>query len=56
MSNHELLNEAADELCWMHRIYMKDHPASEGFPSVIRLIQKIENETGHKNKGPYPDA
>lgn len=56
VSDHELLKESADELCWMHRAYMKDHPMSEGMPRVIRLIQKIESATGHKTAGPYPDA
>lgn len=49
-----LLNEAADELSWMHRAYMSRAPLSEGVPRVTRLLQKIEDLTGHAAVSPYP--
>lgn len=49
-----LLNEAADELSWIHREYMSRNPFSEGVPRIIRLLKKIELRTGHVAASPYP--
>ena len=49
-----LLNEAADELAWLHSEYMGRVPLSEGVPRIVRLIQKIEEQTGHVTASPYP--
>ncbi len=49
-----LLNEAADELAYLHREYMDMSPLSEGFPRITRLLQKIESHTGHATESPYP--
>ena len=51
-----LLNEAADELAWLHSAYMSKSPLSEGIPRIIRLLQKIESCTGHVTKSPYPQT
>ena len=51
-----LLNEAADELAWLHVAYMGKAPLSEGVPRIIRLLQKIEAYTGHATESPYPQA
>lgn len=50
----ELLKEATDELAWLHRMYMLKSPDSEGVPRIIRLLQRIEANTGHVTAGPYP--
>lgn len=49
-----LLNQAADELAWLHREYMYRSPLSEGVPRITRLLQKIEANTGHATESPYP--
>jgi hypothetical protein len=49
-----LLNDAAEELAWLHREYMYRSPLSEGVPRITRLLQKIEKHTGHVTKSPYP--
>ena len=48
-----LLNEAADELAWLHREYLSLSPLSEGVPRITRLLQKIEAHTGHVTASPY---
>jgi hypothetical protein len=50
----ELLNEAADELAWLHRSYLYKSTLSEGVPRIVRLLQKIERRTGHATASPYP--
>lgn len=53
----ELLNEAADELAWLHRSYLYKSTLSEGVPRIVRLLQKIERCTGHVTESPYlPDG
>lgn len=49
-----LLNEAADELAWLHRVHMGANPLSEGVPRITRLLKKIEASTGHATESPYP--
>lgn len=49
-----LLNEAADELAYLHREWMSMTPLSHGFARITRLLQKIEAHTGHVTESPYP--
>ncbi len=50
-----LLNEAADELAYLHREWMMSMaPLSHGFARITRLLQKIEAHTGHVAESPYP--
>lgn len=51
-----LLNDAADELAFMHRLRMENSSMEQPIGRVIRLIAKIQEETGHVTESPYPTA
>ena len=51
-----LLNEAADELAYMHRERMERDHLAGAIPRLTRLLDKIKDATGHETDSPYPTA
>lgn len=49
-----LINEAADELAFMHRLCMERYRMDEPIGRVVRLLYEIQKQTGHVTESPYP--
>ena len=53
-TDKDLLIEAAEEIAFLHRIYMERTPLCQPINRVMRLLYRIEECTGIKTDSPYP--